>query len=248
MSKLRLKGKLLLLSLVPLLLVVAAIMIIVRVQMQAMGDEEVERIRKDMLATKQTELRHYVEQAISAVQPIFAHQNLSEAEKMERATEVLNAMRFGSDGYIFGYNSQGITKVHGGSARLVGTDMSDLRDSNGVNILRELIAQAKQGGGYVEYVWDKPGTDAKAPKLSYAQMMPGRDLLLGTGFYIDDIDAAVAQREDQIRSSVATTLGIIGISAPDPAGIGIAGNPVCRTAYGTPAAADCCGPQGYLAR
>lgn len=213
MSKLRLKGKLLLLSLVPLLLVVAAIMIIVRMQMQAMGDEEVERIRNDMLATKQTELRHYVEQAISAVQPLLARQDLSEAEKMERAAEVLNAMRFGSDGYIFGYGSDGVTKIHGGNAKLIGTNMLNFRDSSGVTLIRDLITEAQNGGGYVECVWDKPDTGTKAPKLSYAEMVPGRDLLLGTGFYIDDIDAAVAQLEDQIRSSVATTLGIIGISA-----------------------------------
>ncbi|SEA50927.1 methyl-accepting chemotaxis protein [Marinobacterium iners] len=213
MSKLRLKGKLLLLSLVPLLLVVAAIMIIVRVQMQAMGDEEVERIRKDMLATKQTELRHYVEQAISAVQPLLARKGITDDEKMERVTEVLNAMRFGTDGYIFAFDPQGVTKVHGTNPSLIGKDLSGLKDPNGVLFTQELVKAGRSGGGFVEYSWEKPQLGRDAPKLSYAQALPGKDWVVGTGFYIDDIDAAVAQLENQIRSSIATTLGIIGISA-----------------------------------
>src|SRR5690554_392825 len=213
MSKLRLKGKLLLLSLLPLLLVVAAIVVIVRMQMQAMGDEEVERIRQDMLATKQTELRHYVEQAITAVKPLFARQDLSNAEIDSRVREILNAMRFGSEGYIFAFDHQGITQVHGVTPSLIGTDLSGLKDPNGVLFTMDLVRAGRAGGGFVEYAWEKPQLGRDAPKLSYAQALPGRDWVVGTGFYIDDIDAAVARLESQVRSSVNTTLGIIGLSA-----------------------------------
>lgn len=68
-----------------------------------------------------------------------------------------------------------------------GKDLGDLKDKNGVYVIRELNEKALAGGGYVEYVWPKPGA-GDTPKVSYAEMIPGLDMWVGTGVYIDNID------------------------------------------------------------
>ncbi|MBA4501318.1 methyl-accepting chemotaxis protein [Marinobacterium marinum] len=213
MSGMKLKSKLLLLSLLPLALVVAAIMLIVRFQMESMGDVEVQRIRDSMLVAKQTELKHYIEQALTAIGPVQARADLSLSEKQVEAGRILNAMRFGSEGYIFGYDTNGVAVVQGGQPASIGQDLSDTRDDNGVYIVRELVSKGQAGGGYLEYVWDKPGTTQQAPKLSYSAPVPGWGWVLGTGFYIDDIDAAVAQADQQIRRSIQSTLTLVAVAS-----------------------------------
>ncbi|WP_417533297.1 methyl-accepting chemotaxis protein [Marinobacterium stanieri] len=212
MSGLRLTPKLLLLSLLPLVIVVSAVMMIVRSEMLSMGDEEIQRIRQDMMTAKQLELKNYVEQSVTALTPVLNNPYLSDAERREQSTQILSAIKFGEDGYMFAYDMDGINVAHGANPKLVGTDLSNMRDPNGLLVIRELIDASKSGDGYFEYVWDKPG-GGQAPKLSFAMMIPAFDWSVGTGFYIDDIDARVAEKEVELKANLNNTLALIGISS-----------------------------------
>jgi methyl-accepting chemotaxis protein len=84
----------------------------------------------------------------------------------------------------------------------VGSDLAELKDKNGVYMIQELAARASEGGGYVEYIWPKPGAGEVA-KLSYAEPIPGLDLWIGTGVYLDNIQATktqIANEMDQLSS------------------------------------------------
>ncbi len=209
----KLRTKLLLLTLLPLVVVVATIMLVVRIEMQTMGDVEIDRIRTDMMHAKQAELRNYVQQAMSAVKPLQTA-NGDLAQRQAQAVSILNGMEYGSDGYFFGYNAEGVTIVHGASAAQIGKTTLDVKDANGFAFIREMIRAAKDGSGYVEYAWSKPGASRPSPKLSYTATMPGDwKWIIGTGFYIDDIDVAVAEAKAEINEAINATLGLIGLSA-----------------------------------
>ncbi len=209
----KLRTKLLLLTLLPLVVVVATIMLVVRIEMQAMGNVEIDRIRTDMMHAKQAELRNYVQQAMSAVKPLQTA-NGDLAQRQAQAVSILNGMEYGSDGYFFGYNAEGVTIVHGASAAQIGKTTLDVKDANGFAFIREMIRAAKDGSGYVEYAWSKPGASRPSPKLSYTATMPGDwKWIIGTGFYIDDIDVAVAEAKTEINEAINATLGLIGLSA-----------------------------------
>jgi methyl-accepting chemotaxis protein len=49
-----------------------------------------------------------------------------------------------------------------------------------------LALAAAAGGGFVEYVFEKPGQGVQ-PKVSYAQAIPGTDFWVGTGVYADNV-------------------------------------------------------------
>lgn len=53
-----------------------------------------------------------------------------------------------------GYNTCGVMPPN--PAR-EGTDIGDTKDANGVYFVRELMDNAKKGGGFVRYIFDKPG-------------------------------------------------------------------------------------------
>ncbi len=211
----KLRTKLLLLTLLPLVVVVATIMLVVRIEMQEMGNVEIDRIRTDMMSAKQAELRNYVQQAMSAVKSLQTATGDLDQRKAQ-AVGILNDMEYGSDGYFFGYNAEGVTIVHGASAAQIGKTTLDVKDANGFAFIREMIRAAKDGSGYVEYAWSKPGAAKPSPKLSYTATMPGGwNWIIGTGFYIDDIDVAVAvaEAETEINEAINATLGLIGLSA-----------------------------------
>ncbi|MGO1617290.1 MAG: methyl-accepting chemotaxis protein, partial [Oceanisphaera sp.] len=59
----------------------------------------------------------------------------------------------------------------------------------------------------------KPDTQQNAPKLAHITPIPNTDWLLGTGFYVDDLEATVAQLEQEISDSVMQGLINSGLSA-----------------------------------
>jgi methyl-accepting chemotaxis protein len=60
--------------------------------------------------------------------------------------------------------------------------------------------------GFVDYMWPKPGRTELAPKLSYVRIFRPLGWIVGTGIYIDHIDAARAQRELQNSAQVRQTI------------------------------------------
>lgn len=139
-------------------------------------------------------------------------QGMSEDEQIEYMRVALNKIRFEEDksGYYFVY--KGTTNVvHPVQPSIQMTDRGNSKDPNGKFYLRELNTAAEQGGGFVDYVFDKPGA-GKQPKIAYAAVVPGTPFWLGTGVYIDNIDremARVAADIDEVVSSNTRLIVII---------------------------------------
>ncbi len=113
-------------------------------------------------------------------------------ERVDALRAAIDSVRFEDDesGYFFIY--QDTTNVAlPPNKSLIGKDLGDKTDSNGVYFVREMRDQAKSGGGFVSYHFEKPGLGV-VPKLSYSEMISGTDFWLGTGVYIDTI---ATQRE-----------------------------------------------------
>ncbi|MEW5763261.1 MAG: cache domain-containing protein, partial [Bacillota bacterium] len=53
---------------------------------------------------------------------------------------------------------------------------------------------AREGAGFVQYYWPKPGEDQTVgyPKLSYVKLFKPWNWVVGTGFYVDEVDREVA--------------------------------------------------------
>jgi methyl-accepting chemotaxis protein len=212
-KKLRLRQKILAASLVPLLLVAGVLLFHNIVSAQRAADERIANTRALLIAEKEARLQDYVQLAKSSITLLYNGEG-DIATRQEAAKKILRGLSFGKDGYVFAYLYDGTNIVLPPKPQLEGKNLIDLKDANGKMLIREMISAAKSGGGIVEYQWEKPSTKAVANKLSYAAGLDKWQWMIGTGFYIDDIDNEVAAISARIRSDInrqITTAVVIAV-------------------------------------
>ncbi len=105
-------------------------------------------------------------------------------------------------GYFFVYKGTTALSVPA-KPSVEGEDLGGAKDADGVFFVKEMAEEARRGGGFVQYIFQKPGA-GEQPKLAYAEMIPGTDMWLGTGVYIDNIEAAMAKVSGRIEHAVAS--------------------------------------------
>jgi len=219
----RLKTKILLLAALPLLAALAVIAFTVQQQDRALAQRERALVERGYMEARRAELRHYVLLAASVVRPLHDSGRDNPAARAE-AMRLLSSLDYGHDGYFFLYDLHGTVLAHSRQPELVGQNLWELRDPLGRPTIQRLIAQARAGGGYVEYLWRKPSSGEMAPKLGYVMALPRWGWMLGSGLYLDDIHATLAQLDQQVSSNVRDTLlGIAGIAAAGVAVISASG-------------------------
>jgi methyl-accepting chemotaxis protein len=81
-----------------------------------------------------------------------------------------------------------------------------MKDAEGKLLIMELIKAAKNGGGFVTYLFPKVKEGAPLPKLSYADMFEPYGWMVGAGVYIDDIDAQVSSMAAQLEEELEAVL------------------------------------------
>lgn len=151
-----------------------------------------------------------------AIQQAIEKAGYTEQENMvELIRAMVDPIRFEEDssGYFFVY--QKTTNVaFPVNKDNQGKDLGQTKDNNGVYVIQELDKKARSGGGFVTYVWPKPGK-GDVPKISYAEMIPGLDMWVGTGVYIDNIESTKASMAAKIskltRSKTINMLLIAGL-------------------------------------
>lgn len=86
--------------------------------------------------------------------------------------------------YIFAEDFRGNELASGGQPGLVGQNILDAQDPNGVYLVKELIATARdKGRGWVSYVWENPETGERQAKRAYVTRV-GDDWYVGSGMYV----------------------------------------------------------------
>jgi methyl-accepting chemotaxis protein len=109
-------------------------------------------------------------------------------------------------GYIFAYGMDG-TAIATPDPAQIGTNRLDTL-VNGRSVIRDIRDSVRaHGTTVVRYEYVRPGEQAAVPKLSYAKTFPAWDMFLGTGAYVDDLEARI----DQVRTEVL--LGVGGLTA-----------------------------------
>jgi len=151
----------------------------------------------------------------------------SREEAQSLAKGALRALRFFGNEYMFGYEFDGTNVFHGVRPDLEGTrKLADFKDSNGVLVIRGLIDAARSGDGTLIYNFPKAGGTDPMPKLAYAAIYEPWGWMIGTGVYIDDVDAAF--RATLIKTLLVTLaaallLGLFGFRLVSRIGKGLDG-------------------------
>ncbi len=135
---------------------------------------------------------------------------LTQQQAMDRFVATAAALRYDHGaGYIFVNTMDGVTLTNA-NTKIIGTNQLDVV-TNGIAITRSLRdGVLKSGDTTLYYTYYLPGTDQLARKVAYARGFPAWNVLIGTGAYLDDIDATFAAMAERVAMLV---LGIVAVLA-----------------------------------
>ncbi|CAH8237513.1 Chemotaxis protein [Vibrio aestuarianus] len=203
---LTIRQRLYVLSIVPLLIISLSMMYLSFSETQKLNNEQITETRSSMMDMKRAELKSYLQIAETALSPL-TQRNAS----LEEAMLVLREISFGSSGYLFGYNPKGDRLLLGKSNKGVGENFWSLQDAKGNYLVRDVIQNSKKDT-FTTYYFPKPGESTPLPKLSYSIYLSQWDLVIGTGFYTDDVDALMdemaARSSEQLDKSLLTIVTV----------------------------------------
>nr|WP_158118452.1 methyl-accepting chemotaxis protein [Vibrio cidicii] len=202
---LTIRKRLYILSIVPVVTIALGMMWFTYLKTVAFNEQQFSVTHENMMRMKQEELKNYIQMAESAVQPL-----LKKNAPLSEALPILKEIQYGDSGYIFGYDSKGTRVFLGKSDKGVGENFLNLQDQKGNYLIKDLLKNAKQGQ-FTTYYFPKPGQNTPLPKLSYSVYIPQWDLMIGTGFYTDDIDATVNEMKENAHQALQDTLTAIGL-------------------------------------
>ncbi|MFH1152434.1 MAG: cache domain-containing protein [Pseudomonadota bacterium] len=166
---------------------------------------EVDRII-DYAVYKKSQIEDRLKQDISArtleavhiVSSIYGQckAHMDDKDTRDLIRETLRSIRFyDGRGYFFIIDMQGDVILNAESPDLEGKSAIDLRDPENRPFIMEMITLAKnQGEGFLKYVWKLPEAGSrKATKISFVKHIPGVDWIIGTGEYLEFVEAAIQE-------------------------------------------------------
>lgn len=192
MHKVGIRGKLLLLSLIPLIVALMSTLTVVLWSEYKLVNENIEQFRIKLIDERKNEMKRSIEIAAGVVNARVQESTAPNAQ-LESVRNTLRDVRFGGSGYFYILDTDGYILFHGLKPHLEGENQLHMTDPNGKKIVVSLIETALKSDGFTTYVHQKPNTDGLIEKISYIQQIPGKNWLIGTGAYVDDIERDTEQ-------------------------------------------------------
>lgn len=167
--------------------------------------------------SRQEITKQQVETAMSVVVSAYEKsQNgaLSKEDAQEEAREILSDLRYGNNDYFWVNDMNPSMIMHPFKPELDGKDISKVKDPSGLNLFVEMVDVVKDDGkGFVNYMWPKPGKDEPQPKISYVEGFEPWGWVVGSGIYVDDLEAIIAEYRTTLISNTSMLILLIGVIA-----------------------------------
>ena len=150
------------------------------------------KIKQNMYDAKYLKTRHLVESAWSVLD-FYAKQAESNAMTLKNAQDAakkaVKNMRYEKNDYFWLNDMTPKMVMHPVKPKLDGKDLTNNQDPNGKRLFIEMVQVCKKNGaGFVDYYWSKPGESEPVPKISYVKLLPQWGWIIGSGIYIDDVE------------------------------------------------------------
>lgn len=157
----------------------------------------VPKIHKSMYEAKVTKTKHVVESAWGVLD-YYDKQAKAKAIPLEeakrQAKEAIKNLRYDTDDYFWINDLEPRMVMHPFQPDLDGKNLSENKDPNGKRLFVAFVEVCKKdGAGFVDYFWPKPGTPKPVAKLSYVKLLPDWGWIIGSGIYMDDVEKDIAQ-------------------------------------------------------
>ena len=141
-------------------------------------------------------------------------------EQAEKAgAEAISRVRYGGeDGkseYVYSFTTEGVGVYHIIKERIGQNMLEKIKDSRGNYTWKDILAVVKKNpqGGYLTTYTARPGQKETVEKLGYVMLFEPWSWVLGTGVYVDDIDAEFQRRlifDLSLAGAIILVIGALG--------------------------------------
>lgn len=130
---------------------------------------------------------------------------LTTEQAQQEALNLIGQLRFDNGNYIFVHDSQGTALSIAVKPSLQGKNLEQLKDPEGVYIVKEIRRNAQNGGGFTQYLWPKPDNkDELMVKSTYSVFFKEWGWVVGSGINTQAMN-------DQIASARNNAFMVIGV-------------------------------------
>ena len=167
-----------------------------------------------LLLDRQAKTRNLVEAAYAVLSyhnELQIKGELTEEQAKTSAMNIIRALRYEEKEYFWINDMTPRVLMHPIKPELDGKDVSDMKDPTGKRLFVEFVgAVKKDGAGFVSYLWPKPGFAQPVPKISYVKEFSPWGWVIGSGIYLDDVDAIFWNSTKWMVGIISVlTLGIV---------------------------------------
>ncbi|GLH78448.1 chemotaxis protein [Bradyrhizobium sp. SSBR45G] len=163
---------------------------------------------------RQSELVHLSQTALSIAREEYdtiARDKVAPELAQKKAAERIGKLRYGSGDYFWINDMAPKMVMHPIKPELNGQSLADNKDPTGKRLFMEMVdVVRRQGAGVVDYMWPKPGKDAPQPKMSYVVGFEPWSWIIGTGVYVDDLEAQMWESKRGVIIVAVLVMLIIG--------------------------------------
>ncbi|PKO34216.1 MAG: hypothetical protein CVU34_09395 [Betaproteobacteria bacterium HGW-Betaproteobacteria-7] len=178
-----------------------------------LGTFQILHLRTQLLEDRKATLNAAIDIAISTIKAFQEKEGkgeLSRDQAQSLANDALRAMRYLGPEYFYIYDSKGIGVMHPIRPEYVGKSHWERQDKQGNYTIRDLVKTALDKTSFTETHTAKPGSEALVPKLQRVEHFVPWDWVVGTGLYIDDLDALFYQQLRNASIVIGLILIIVG--------------------------------------
>ncbi len=157
----------------------------------AILQQKKENVKNVVLATSEL-VNFYVKQSEEG--------KIDEQKAKELALDAVKHSRYGNHNYLWINDLNGVMIMHPIKPQLNGKDLLHFKDAKGKELFLEMVNVAKtKGQGFVDYYWPKPGSEKPVAKVSFVKLVKDWNWIIGSGVYLDDVNATVSSIVGNIR-------------------------------------------------
>jgi len=169
----------------------------------------------ELVQQKRAELRQLVESAVAIAGDYHKRAEAGEMsmeEAQQAALSAIGAMRYNGSEYFWVNDMGPVMVMHPIKPELNGKDLSGFKDPSGFHLFNAFVktVQAQQAG-FVGYLWPKPGQEQPVPKESFVQGFAPWGWVIGTGVYIDNLNAIFWEKATLEAGMIALILVVMGV-------------------------------------
>jgi methyl-accepting chemotaxis protein len=150
-------------------------------------------LKENLLEERKLKTKHVVESAYGVLDyyhSLAGQGKMTMDEAQKAAIALVKYLRYEEKEYFWINDMHPAMIMHPYKPELDGTDISDYKDPEGKRLFVAFVDTVKaSGAGYVDYLWPKPNFKEPVPKVSYVKGFAPWGWVIGSGIYIDDIQA-----------------------------------------------------------